>query len=110
MVNDPRRDSAGSPTSHGPSIPPGFRKKQEAAKVIESSDSLVPSFKLAPAEVIALLTARPELLRPGLFVPKGEVSASGQQTEVGQIDLLFADSEGGWWSSWFQKQIRVVTL
>ena len=96
MVNDPRRDSAGPPASHGSSMPPDLRKKQEAAKAIEISEPGAPSFKLAPAEVIALLAARPELLRPGLSVPKGEVSASGQLTEVGQIDLLFKDSAGGW--------------
>ena len=93
MVNDPRRDS---PAPRGSSVPSDLRKKQEAVKVIEPPDPVAPSFKLAPAEVIALLAARPELLRPGLSIPKGEVGASGQPTEVGQIDLLFADSEGGW--------------
>jgi hypothetical protein len=93
MVNDPRRDSQ---ASRGSSMPSDLRKKQGAAKVVEAPDPVAPSFKLASAEVIALLAARPELLRPGLSVPEGEVSASGQPTEVGQIDLLFADSEGGW--------------
>ena len=76
----------------------GARKEEEKeeVKVLEPVNSVIPSFELEPAEVISLLAARPDLLSPGLRVPTGQACASGQLTDVGQIDLLLSDAEGDW--------------
>ncbi|MEE8225014.1 MAG: endonuclease NucS domain-containing protein [candidate division NC10 bacterium] len=84
-----------------PEVGVEFDLEEEVERVIEAPKGSVvstPIFTLDAAGLRKMLARQPELLEPGLNIvtdEKGRLVGSGYATDVGTIDLLARDAQGG---------------